>query len=339
MVNKKFMSCLMRLFAAFFLCVFVGHGIGYAQDEAPRGLTIDEYNMVLDAKVDDLDNDTYIKIGDGNYVLDRYEMKPAYSIAGENGVKKRLDLYKLLDRSTMAELGLVVFYTNTASGETFNLTIPNMASSAEVWKMYFDAIYEHDQQEEDVALKMSYVLSKEVAYLLQKSSGVDMSVMEQGNSDYDFCFPATALVTLADNQQVSIADIEVGDQIASYEQGAYRLVTVEEVQIHQKSSISLTSVQLVPEEEVTASLANTMTAGIVQLVATPNHPILTKEGTLALEDLMVGKQVYRYEAITNSFVTYRVAQVNHLYDTVKQVYNLETSGDTYLVNGVVVLEK
>ena len=329
----------MRLLTTLFLCICISASILYAQtDDAPRGLTVEEYKMAQEVTIDDLDNETYVKVGEGDYVLDRYEMKPAYFITGDSGVKKRLDLYKLMDRNSMSELGLVVFFTNTESKETFNLVIPNLASTGEVWNMYFDDIHQHDREEEDVALKMSYVLSKEVAYLLQKSSGVDVSAMEQGNSDYDFCFPGTALVTLADGNQKPIAEVAVGDQLVGYEDNQYQIVEVEEVQIHQKASIPLASAQLVPVEEVTASTGS-FSMEVVQLIATPNHPLLTAHGTKALENLMVGEQVYRYEAATGNFVAYRVAQLNHAYDAATEVYNLETSGSTYLINEFVVLEK
>ena len=100
----------------------------FAQDDALRGMTQEEYALAKTVQVDDLDNDTYVKIGEGDYVLDRYDMKPPYFITGDSGIKKRIDVYKMLDRESMGELGLVVYFTNTEAEETFNLVIPNLLS-------------------------------------------------------------------------------------------------------------------------------------------------------------------------------------------------------------------
>ena len=74
--------------------MFVATAIAVAQDVVPRPLTMDEYEKAKSYVVKDLDNDTYVKFGT-DYVLDRYEMRKPYFITGEDGLKKRVDLYKL----------------------------------------------------------------------------------------------------------------------------------------------------------------------------------------------------------------------------------------------------
>ena len=311
----------------------------FAQDEALRGMTQEEYTLAKTAEVEDLDNDTYVKIGEGDYVLDRYEMKQPYFITGDSGIKKRLDIYKMLDRESMGELGLVVYFTNTEANETFNLVIPNMATKGDVWNMYFDDIHQHDREEGDVALKMSYVLSKEVAYLMQKSSGVDMSAMDQDNSDYDFCFAPDALVSMADGSQKPISEVKVGDMVLSLQQGVSQPVRVEGIDIHQKSEIVLSKVLMFPVEEVIASLEGAQVSGAVELVATANHPVATAEGKKALGELQPGDVLFSYDAQTGREVEYEVYFVAPAYDKVQRVYNLDVEGETYLVNDIAVLEK
>src|ERR1700733_1923531 len=77
----------------------------------PRPLTLDEYNKALTYSIADLDKDTYVKF-DNAYVLDRYESRKPYFITGGDGLKKRVDLYKLIAKDGMQEIGMMVFYTN-----------------------------------------------------------------------------------------------------------------------------------------------------------------------------------------------------------------------------------
>jgi len=310
----------------------------YAQDDALRGMTAEEYEIAKSAQVDDLDNDTYVKISDGSYVLDRYEMKPPYFITGDSGIKKRIDVYKIMDRESMGELGLVVYFTNTEADETFNLVIPNMATTGEVWNMYFDDIHQHDREEGDVSLKMSYVLSKEVSYLMQKSSGVDMSAMDQENSDYDFCFAADALVTMADGSDKMISEVEVGESILTLEQGIRKPVGVEGIDVHQKTEITLAKAVLFPVEEMTASLASVRSSA-TELIATANHPVLTASGTKTLGELLPGDILTKYDPQSGQSARYKVHFVDPAHDTVSKVYNLDVEGEHYLVNQVLVLEK
>lgn len=309
-------------------------------DENMRGMTPEEYTMAVEVTVEDPDHDTYIKFADGQYVLDRYDMKPPYFITGDSGVKKRIDLYKLMNRETMSELGLIAFFTNTESGETFNLVIPNAATKGEVWNMYFDDIHQHDREEQDVALKMSYILSKEVAYLMQKSSGVDMSAMESSDADYDFCFPAQARVTLQDGSQKKIADITAGEAVVTYIEGERIATTVTSVSVHKKNNIQLSKVILLPVETLTAAVQDeSYTTSIVELIATANHPVMTENGKKTIQALKAGDILYRHHSMTNVLEKYRVGFIVHAYESTQEVYNLTTEAGSYLVDDIVVFGK
>lgn len=324
-----------------YTCIFLllNISVAVAQPRENKGMSPEAYNTAKEVKIDDLDNDTYVKVADGNYVLDRYDMKPPYFITGDSGVKKRIDIYKFLDRETMSELGLVAFFTNTETNTTFNLVIPNLMSPAEVWNIYFDDIHQHDREENDVALKMSYVLSKEVAYLMQKSSGVDMSALDESNSDYDFCFPATALVTLSDGSRKTIAELAVGEEVAAYENGQMIRTKIESIKVHKRNNITLSRALLTPEETVTAATSGIYHASATELIATANHPVVTEEGKKAMEDLKAGDVVYYFNQMTLKFERYQVFLVNNNFDTIDKVYNLTTQHSNYIVNDVVVSEK
>lgn len=314
--------------------------LAIAQEDAARGMTKEEYELAKTATVANLDEDTYVKVGSGEYVLDRYDMKKPYLITGDSGVKKRIDLYKMIERESMAELGLIAFFTNSEADETFNLVIPNMATKGEVWNMYFDDIHQHDREEEDVALKMSYVLSKEVAYLMQKSSGGDMSAMDQENSDYDFCFAADALVTMADGSEKAIKEVEPGEQVLTFANGKISPVKVEGINIHRKSTINLVKAVLFPQENITAAVTDHLTSErMTELIATANHPLMTEYGVKAMGELKSGDLLYKYDAQTNTTRTYQVHFIAAQYASVDEVYSLEVEGDTYLVSEIVVMEK
>ena len=74
-----------------------------------RAITLDEYNKAKLYSVKDLDRDTYVKF-ENAYILDRYEMRKPYFIMGDDGKKKRIDLYKLIAKDSLQELGTVIFY-------------------------------------------------------------------------------------------------------------------------------------------------------------------------------------------------------------------------------------
>src|ERR1700754_2972421 len=94
----------------------------------PRPLTLDEYNKALTYTIANLDNDTYVKF-DNAYVLDRYENRKPYFITGADGLKKRVDLYTLVAKQGMQEIGLMVFYTSE-TGKKYQALVPDFTADA-----------------------------------------------------------------------------------------------------------------------------------------------------------------------------------------------------------------
>jgi hypothetical protein len=72
-------------------------------------------------------------------VLDRYESRKPYFITGSDGLKKRIDLYKLIAKEGMQEIGLMVFYTNE-KGKLYKALVPDFTADAKVWEQYFQDI-------------------------------------------------------------------------------------------------------------------------------------------------------------------------------------------------------
>ena len=90
----------------------------YAQDTtASRALTMAEYQKAKTFSVGDPDKDTYVKI-ENTYILDHNGFGKPYFITGDDGKKKRIDLYKLILKDGRIELGTIIFYT-TESGKRY----------------------------------------------------------------------------------------------------------------------------------------------------------------------------------------------------------------------------
>src|ERR1700749_4542520 len=183
-----------------------------AQTPNPRPLTLDEYNKALTYSIANLDNDTYVKF-DNAYVLDRYENRKPYFITGSDGLKKRVDLYKLVAKEGMQEIGLMVFYTNEA-GKRYQCLVPDFTADAKVWAKYFQDIDDINKIEKNFILKLSYVLSKEMAFQQYKvlNNGKDMKE-EAATYGNDICFPGDEVVTMSNGLKKLIKDVKTGDEV------------------------------------------------------------------------------------------------------------------------------
>ena len=78
--------------------LLMGGAVVHAQDTASsRALTMDEYEKAKTFAVADPDKDTYLKI-ENTYILDHNGFGKPYFITGDDGKRKRIDLYKLSGR-------------------------------------------------------------------------------------------------------------------------------------------------------------------------------------------------------------------------------------------------
>jgi hypothetical protein len=189
------------------LCLICSHFTIQAQEKtAAHLLTMEEYEKAKKFTVKDLDNDTYVKF-DNTYVLDRYEGRKPYFITGDDGQKKRIDLYRFLLKDGMQEMGTVLFYTNE-KGKIYQACLPNFKADGKVWEKYFEDIHAIDKVEPNFVLKLSYVLSKELGFQLYKATkqGADLS-KEAGTYGSDICFPGTMEVAMWDGSKKLLSDI------------------------------------------------------------------------------------------------------------------------------------
>ncbi len=295
----------------------------------PRPMTMEEYEKTKQFSVKDLDNDTYIKI-DNAYILDRYEMRKPYFITGDDKAKKRIDLYKVVAKEGLQELGLMIFYT-TEKGNLFKACMPNFTADSKVWERYFEDIHAIDRTEKNFVLKLSYILSKEMGFQLYKSLNRDKDLSEEAaHYGNDICFTGNQEVSMEGGQKKYIQDIQPGDRVVTVDPGTKitTVVTVKSLVVH--------------EEKNYAVLKLTLTDGDDKRIieVTPNHPMFTMNGTRNAGSLALDDALYCYDANKKAYVLYRVVEKTEYARGKQKVYNIETDkGATLVVNNVMVLQK
>lgn len=305
----------------------------------PRPITSEEYKKAKTFKVNDLDKDTYVKF-ENKYVLDRYEMRKPYFVTGDDGKKKRIDLYKLYSKDSMQEIGLVIFYTNE-NGKLFTAIQPSSNSDAKLWNEYFEDIHAIDKEEKNFVLKLSYVLSKEMSFQLYKSLNKDIPA-DNGTYGTDICFPGDQLVTMADGTKKYMQQIKKGDKVLTIDPltKIEKAVTVKTLAEHETQNYAITRVLLVAATAVESGKEINVQLSARIIEATPNHPVQTNFSKKKIGEINTGDEMTCFDEISNSFKTYTVYYKAEVAEKNQKVYNIVAEdGETIVVNNVMVLQK
>ncbi len=306
----------------------------------PRPLTMAEYDKAKTFTVADPDKDSYVKF-ENTYILDRYEGRKPYFVTGSDGLKKRMDLYKLIAKEGMQEIGLMVFYTNE-KGKVYKAVVPDFTADGKVWEKYFQDIDDINKEEKNYILKLSYVLSKELAFQQYKVLNGGKDMKEEATYGNDICFPGEEEVTMANGSTRRMKDIKSGDEIVTVDPATHKpaAVKVKELTVHAAKNYALTQLVL-----VSAKTHNTIAGHEVKLVskvlqATPNHPMMTRQGNLKIGEVAEGQEVLCLNDKTGKYEPYTVLQKTEKAGGTQQVYNIVADGgSTLLVNGVMVMQK
>jgi hypothetical protein len=312
-----------------------------AQDKSTsRIIGLDDYQKAKTFKIADLDKDTYVKF-ENLYVLDRYESRKPYFITGDDGKKKRIDLYKLIWKDGMQELGTVIFYTNE-NGKLYTSCLPSIKAESKIWEQYFSDIHAIDKVEANFVLKLSYVLSKEFSYQQYKASnqGKDLS-KEAGTYGSDICFPGDMMVDMADGTQKMLRTIQPGDAVITVDAVTKvpQTTIVKNLAVHEAKNYAITKILLQSVHESVTATATEVQLLYKELQVTPNHPILTTTGEkpaaqVALNDKILCKELF------GKITEYKVVDVNESAGGIQNVYNMEAqTGTTFMMNGVMVKQK
>lgn len=305
-----------------------------AQDTASRALTMAEYEKAKGFLPADLDKDSYVKF-ENAYILDRNDFGKPYFITGDDGLKKRIDLYKLIRKEGRTEIATVIFYT-TETGQRYMACLPGFKADGKIWEKYFEDIHAIDKTEKNFVLKLSYVLSRELGFQLYRAGVAGQSSghreREAGTYGNDICFPGSTLVTLSDGKERPLCEVRAGDAIVTVDPATNRRTTVKvkELTVHDAKNYAITRLILVKVSgEGRAIQLSSRT-----LQATPNHPILTTAGEKKMGELRVGDKLSSPDGI------FTVWDKQESAGGVQKVYNIvATGGSTYIIDGVTVLQK
>jgi hypothetical protein len=314
----------------------------HAQDSAKmHTLSVDEYEKAKTFKVKDLDNDTYIKF-ENTYVLDRYESRKPYFITGDDGLKKRVDIYRFLLREGKVELGTLIFYTNE-KGTLYEACLPNFRADSKVWEKYFSDIHAIDKVEPNFVLKLSYVLSREFGFQLYKAAnqGKDIS-REAGTYGMDICFPGDVQVSMGDGSKKLLREVKKGDRIITVDPGTHMATTTEVTALvaHDEKNYAITRLLLLGADEKITLAGMEVKLSAKELNATPNHPVVTATGEKKMGDVKEGDEILCLDNQTGIYERYMVWSKTEQAGGVQKVYNIETNGgSTFIMNEVMVMQK
>jgi hypothetical protein len=312
-----------------------------AQDTAGnRALTMAEYEKAKTFAVGDPDKDTYVKF-ENAYILDHSGFGKPYFITGDDGKKKRIDLYKLILKDGRVELGTVIYYT-TEDGKRYTACLPGYRADPAVWKKYFEDIHAIDKQEQFYVLKLSYVLSKELGFQLYRSAtsgqGAPLS-REAGTYGNDICFPGDMEVTMAGGGRKLLREVRAGDIVVTVDPATHAVtpVQVKELTVHDAKNYAITRLVLlaaVDRGDREVELSSRV------LEATPNHPMLTVSGDKKMGQLAEGDRVLCLDGKTGRYTEYTVWDKEESAGGVQPVYNIVAGGgSTFIMNGVMVAQK
>lgn len=303
-----------------------------AQDSAAsRALTMAEYQKTPTFLVNDLDKDTYVKF-DNAYMLDKSGFGKPYFITGDDGKKKRIDLYKLILKDGRVELGTMIFYSNEA-GKRWVACMPGYKSDAKIWEKYFEDIHAIEKVEPNFVLKLSYVLSKELGYQLYRNAsgagGKDVS-REAGTYGNDICFPGDMEVEMAGGLKKPLSEVKAGEAVVTIDPVTRqeKRVVVRELTVHAAKNYAITRLVLVAVRE-TGEREILLSSRVLE--ATPNHPMV---GGKKAGELAIGDRVLCDDGV------FTVWDKTEGAGGVQKVYNIVADGGSPLIlNGVMVKQK
>lgn len=314
--------------ALLFITSFIITLTTFAQEAEKMGIKSNEFEAVKKISIKNLDKDTYVK--DGAFILDN--SNPPYVFKFSDGIERRIYLYKVLESAGMKEIANLMVFNTPKDGKRINLVVPNPLADKEVWGKYIDELKEGEKAVMGFSSCVAFVLAKEF-------SGV-LAMKGKEEDKYEYCFPATAQVSMADGNLKNISEVKIGDKVLSYNilTKKPQITIVQKLQIHENKQFDISRVLLIdPSQSMTASLG--VKYNLKALDATANHPILTDKGMVKMGDLKVGNQVYVFDSETNTFKNYKIFITQPSNSKVSKVYNLLTEKENYLINSVVVLKK
>lgn len=320
--------------------LFLFSSLALSAQESMRSLSLEEYSQAKSFQVNDLDKDTYLKV-DNTYILDKGDMPPPYFITGDDGLRKRIDLYQLIDKESKAELGVMIYYTNE-KGKRYTAVLPSAQADAAVWDNYFEDIHATNEEEPNYVLKLAYVISKELsnAYAGEHAPKTELEGATYGT---EICFPGDQQLSLPDGSRKPLAEIKAGEEVLAMDpkKGEVKAVKVKKLRVHEEQPYALTRLQLVYEHKRSETKAGTFVRLSDKfLEATPNHPLETPQGYVRMGKVKPGDELWIIEN-GESRQRYTVVLISEYRGPSQLVYSLEIEGPDRqpVLNEVAVMQK
>src|SRR5438105_3822045 len=188
------------------------------------------------------------------------------------------------------------------------------------------------------------MLSKEYSYQAYKSSlkGQEIDRAEAGTYGNDICFPGNEEISLANGNKKLLKEIQPGDEIVTVDPVTHQstLVTVKQLIAHEAKNYAITHLLLIAEKEQVTKKGYEIQLHSRELEATPNHPMMTKTGIKNMGSLNEGDNILCLNNETGQYETFTVWSKTEHAQGVQKVYNINAdSGSTFIVNGVLVMQK
>ncbi|MBU0487992.1 MAG: WG repeat-containing protein [Bacteroidetes bacterium] len=152
------------------------------------------------------------------------------------------------------------------------------------------------------------------------------------------CFPPHTGIAMADGSTKPIMDVEEGDIVLAADPASIILAptTVTGKSIH-NGQYRLMSIKFRSGTgEATAATENI--AAFSELIATPNHPVLTSTGVKPVDQILPGDIIYFAENQID-LKPIVVESISDVATPVTSVYSLQTQAGTFIASGVVVMMK
>jgi hypothetical protein len=116
-------------------------------------------------------------------------------------------------------------------------------------------------------------------------------------------------------------------------------VRVKELTTHDAKNYALTSLVLIAADSRQVPAGTEIHFSTKVLRATPNHPMMTREGNRKIGEVREGQEVLCLNEVTGKYDVYQIWKKEEHAGGTQQVYNIVAEGgNIFVVKGVVVMQ-
>ena len=158
----------------------------------------------------------------------------------------------------------------------------------------------------------------------------------------DICFPGEEEVTMANGTIKMLKNVKSGDEVITLDPATHKPATVKvkELTVHEAKNYAITQLVLISAQTNNTSAGHEVVLSSKMLQATPNHPMMTRDGNKKIGEITEGQEVLCLNDSNGTYEAYTVFKKTEQAGGLQKVYNIVASGgSTLLVNGVMVMQK